>query len=394
MTGKPRKVRNHGRWRWQVDSRDPLTGKRTRRFYETKAAADAAQTEVNAAPSEPLHPLCDPDVTVERYSEVWVARHQTAWRPRTLRSYRDLLRLHVLPFPLGGGRTLGTLRVADLHRGHVQALVEGKGSAGYAPDSIRLVFATFRAVCDAAVGDRLLRAHPADRELVKQLRHLWRRTDTEPKPFTVEQMQAFLAVARQRSAFADLYVIGFATGLRLGELTGLQLGDLPVSDGRRRLHVQRQLGQEASMLHPEPSATKTGKTRFVDASKTLVATWDRIASERNARAMARAWRPVPVWTFVTRNGTPCSQRDVQDDFKATVLGAKLPEHLTPHSMRHSFACLHIANGCNPKWLQQQMGHSSIKVTLDYYAKWWNLEDHAAADALGALVGSEMAANAL
>jgi hypothetical protein len=29
-----------------------------------------------------------------------------------------------------------------------------------------------------------------------------------------------------------------------------------------------------------------------------------------------------------------------------------------------------------------MGHSSINVTLDTYAKWWNLEDHAAADALG------------
>jgi hypothetical protein len=41
-----------------------------------------------------------------------------------------------------------------------------------------------------------------------------------------------------------------------------------------------------------------------------------------------------------------------------------------------------------------MGHSSINVTLDTYAKWWNLEDHAAADALGALVGSDLAAQAL
>jgi hypothetical protein len=41
-----------------------------------------------------------------------------------------------------------------------------------------------------------------------------------------------------------------------------------------------------------------------------------------------------------------------------------------------------------------MGHSSTKVTLDLYAKWWNLEDHAAADALGVLVGSDMAAKAL
>jgi hypothetical protein len=47
----------------------------------------------------------------------------------------------------------------------------------------------------------------------------------------------------------------------------------------------------------------------------------------------------------------------------------------------------------PEVASQQMGHSSINVTLDTYAKWWNVE-HAAADALGALVGSEVAAKAV
>jgi len=56
-------------------------------------------------------------------------------------------------------------------------------------------------------------------------------------------------------------------------------------------------------------------------------------------------------------------------------------------MRHTFACLHIGQGCNPKCLQPQMGYSSINLTLDTYAMWSNLEDHAAADALGALVAA-------
>jgi len=42
---------------------------------------------------------------------------------------------------------------------------------------------------------------------------------------------------------------------------------------------------------------------------------------------------------------------------------------SPHSIRHSFACWHIARGCNVKWLQQQMGHASITVTLDVYGDW-------------------------
>ena len=73
--------------------------------------------------------------------------------------------------------------------------------------------------------------------------------------------------------------------------------------------------------------------------------------------------------------------------------AELPDHLTPRSMWHTFACLRIARDSNPKWRRCRGRQSSINVTLDTYAKWWDLEDHAAADALGALVRSEVAPRA-
>jgi len=41
--------------------------------------------------------------------------------------------------------------------------------------------------------------------------------------------------------------------------------------------------------------------------------------------------------------------------------------MTPHTLRHTF-CTKLANaGMNPKALQYVMGHSSINMTLDYYA---------------------------
>ena len=52
---------------------------------------------------------------------------------------------------------------------------------------------------------------------------------------------------------------------------------------------------------------------------------------------------------------------------------------TPHSMRHSFTCWHVERKCDLKWLQAQLGHKSIKVTLDVYARYAKLSDHQAAD---------------
>ena len=37
-----------------------------------------------------------------------------------------------------------------------------------------------------------------------------------------------------------------------------------------------------------------------------------------------------------------------------------------HDLRHSYAALMVAAGAHPKYLQAQMGHSSIRVTLDLY----------------------------
>ena len=46
---------------------------------------------------------------------------------------------------------------------------------------------------------------------------------------------------------------------------------------------------------------------------------------------------------------------------------KLPEFLSPHTLRHTF-CTKMANaGMNPKALQYFMGHANIIMTLDYYA---------------------------
>ena len=138
-------------------------------------------------------------------------------------------------------------------------------------------------------------------------------------------------------------------------------------------------------------------------AKRLGDLFDRLNADRKKCALARGWRPIPPWAFVTCNGTPYSQRNVLRDWKR-VLRRAWPKKadddpdpdewvFTPHSMRHSFATMHIKQGKSPKWLQQQMGHSSIKVTLDVYGDWFKLTDQRAADELGdALLGDAVSGN--
>lgn len=55
-----------------------------------------------------------------------------------------------------------------------------------------------------------------------------------------------------------------------------------------------------------------------------------------------------------------------------------------HDLRHTYAALTVAAGAHPKYLQAQMGHSSIRVTLDLYGHLFADANRGVLDALDEL----------
>ena len=202
------------------------------------------------------------------------------------------------------------------------------------------------------------------------------------KAFTEPDAAHFLAVAAEHSRFSDLYTCGFPTGLRLGELLGLHLSDDLVLDGHRVLHVQRTL-YRGPVDRPVTGPCKGGKPRHVDISAALAPVLDRLKASRARLALKHGWGCVP-WVFVTSQGRVIDHDHVRRDFLRMLDLAGLSHlKLSPHAMRHTFACSHAARGCSPFWLQQQLGHSDVRLTLNVYASSFSLHDAGAADALGA-----------
>jgi integrase len=64
-----------------------------------------------------------------------------------------------------------------------------------------------------------------------------------------------------------------------------------------------------------------------------------------------------------------------------LLAAAGLRHLTPHAARHTFASRLIANGENLKYVQKQLEHHSIMVTVDTYGHLLSEGHKAAVDRL-------------
>jgi integrase len=71
--------------------------------------------------------------------------------------------------------------------------------------------------------------------------------------------------------------------------------------------------------------------------------------------------------FTSPGGGPVRHRNyMARHFGAAVEASGLPTGLRFHDLRHTCAAILIAQGWNPKQVQERLGHASVKTSLDRY----------------------------
>jgi integrase/recombinase XerD len=75
---------------------------------------------------------------------------------------------------------------------------------------------------------------------------------------------------------------------------------------------------------------------------------------------------VETYLFPGRSGDdPITVRNMEMRFKAYVKDAGLPDHVTPHTLRHSIAVHYLINGAPITFVQRLLGHESLSTTGIY-----------------------------
>ena len=143
--------RSDGRWTAAHYVLQP-NGSRVRRAVYGKTRKEAAHKLADlVAKTSAGVPLAARSWTVAGYAAHWL---QDVVRPRlkpaTFMSYRETLRLHILP-------TLGRVKVQGLRPEQVRVLLAHKSAAGLSPRSVQIVHGTLRAMLSEAVREEMTR---------------------------------------------------------------------------------------------------------------------------------------------------------------------------------------------------------------------------------------------
>ena len=159
-----------------------------------------------------------------------------------------------------------------------------------------------------------------------------------PRYLTQTEIRRFFATIPSLRDLA-LFALMYHHGLRVGEVLLLRRADVDLERGR--VLVRRLKGGiwSEQVLFPETAS---------------------LLRQHLARAPLAPSMPL----FHGRHG-PLQRRQIQSRFVRYRLAAGLPERLTTHSLRHSIATHLLDAGMTLEFVQDHLGHRSIRSTSIY-----------------------------
>ena len=349
--------------RWIVDSRDIPEGRRL--TFKTREEAELARADMIKASQQAQPAAKDREITLDAYADRWLEQIAVSVETNTSASYRQNLAKHIRP-------VFGPMKLRDLHRGHIKALLAKKRQDGLSKNSVRLVRATLSVMLGDAVDDGVLQVNPATGTGRRGRKQPDTITSTERQQairvMDYKQLATFLRYAEvrySRRAYV-LFLLYADAGLRPGEGCAVQWRD--VDAVAKTLRVERAVTNSGRI-----KSTKTGEARTVDLTPRLVGALTALQAELEAEALLAGRNGIEPWVFADRTGQPLRPQRVGRLFDRIVQPAGVPRFVL-YDLRHTYASHLIAQGADPGYVARQMGHSSMVTTLSFYGHWFPKTD--------------------
>ena len=260
--------------------------------------------------------------------------------PHTVRAY--VATAHRLIDFLGRhlGEEIGRFTLLNLHATDLRAFLADRRGAGLGASSAAREMSAVRAFLTFAAEEE---GNPAQLPRTRAPK----RPRTLPRPASPSDA---IALAEEAGAAAPNDWIGardlaillllYGSGLRVAEAMGLTARVLPMGQAMR-------------------VTGKRGKTRIVPL----------VPAVREAINAYVALCPYPLAgegrLFVGAKGGPLNPDLVRRAVRGARTRLGLPDSLTPHALRHSFATHLLARGADLRSLQELLGHASLSSTQIY-----------------------------
>jgi integrase len=337
-------------------------GKRKAKCVGSKSAAEKVQKLLEAKLALGQLDVADAEEaavpTFEKYSERWLKEYAgNVCKPSTIEGYEGVIRNYLTK--RFGKKTLDTIKRED-----VKVMISDMIAAELSRGTIKNALAVIRGMFNQAIEGGIVQSNPAAR--LGRFTRAAHSNDKKGVALTPVETQAFLEAAEELCPdYSPLFLTAARAGLRRGELVALQFGDINFGTdddaGSRYLFVQHNYVRRAH------TTTKSRKSRRVDMSRELRRVLLAIREQRLTEARLKGKSDISEeLVFPSPDGNILDPDNLYHRYFVPVLVKAGIRKIRLHDLRHTFGSQLIQGGASIVYVKEQMGHSSIQVTVDTY----------------------------
>ena len=312
------------------------------------------------------------NTSIERFLGVIALEHGLS--PKTCEAYgRDLRRFAAF------AAKEGVTRPRHVERELLLDFLAEEKAAGLAPASLARRVAALRAFFRTLHAEQVIGEDPsADLDSPD----LWKRL---PVTLSTDEVEALLAAPDTTDAFGlrdkALLELLYATGMRESEAVDLTLERLHLDESFVRVLGK---GRKERVVPIGTRAVAALRDYLQRGRPALegVREYERPKGRESKPGRARPPggpdighrtsdfghpRPPggPTHVFLSKSGRPLTRITVWRIVERYVFAAGIEGHVSPHTLRHSFATHLLAGGADVRSIQEMLGHASVQTTQIY-----------------------------
>jgi integrase/recombinase XerD len=164
-----------------------------------------------------------------------------------------------------------------------------------------------------------------------------------PKVMTVEELNKIIS-SNLNEEEALIVELLYGCGLRVSELVNLKLNNIDI----KSKYIQCYGKGSKERIVPFGGKAKTALTKYFKFR-------DYVILKNNLKDTKIL--------FIKENGKQITRQDVYNFIRKQ--GEKIHKHISPHTLRHSFATHLLENGADLRVVQELLGHSDVSTTQLY-----------------------------
>lgn len=284
-----------------------------------------------------------------------------------------------------GVKKISLIKYSDVKKFYTQLIME----EGLKPKSVGVINAVIGQVFNFAVRDGIIRYNPTV-DAMKEIKRSDEHKGENRHALTIQQQERFMSFISSTEPYlkwVPLFTVMLGTGARISEIAGLQWSDCDMEHGL--IHISRSMPyklQENGKVEPHISTPKTSAgvrvIPMLQSVKSALLSMQRAKDEAGIRQCNCSIDGYSDFVFVGSKGTPLLgntvnswlQRIVDQYNELETICASneqrkpvLLPHISAHTFRHTFCTRLYESGMDTKIIQEVMGHSTVRVTMDIYA---------------------------